>query len=107
MSGALQPTDDGFRIVGALDFESVPVLYRSTRELLSRSPVRLELDGIERANSAGVALLLEWRREARRRGVELTLGHVPEAVLRVARLSGVEDLLGESPNLSARVADPV
>ena len=107
MNGALQPIADGFRIVGGLDFESAPALYRATGELLSRSPVRLELDGVDRAGSAGLALLLEWRREARRRGVELRLSHVPDAVMRLARLSGVEDLLDESPNLSARVADPV
>lgn len=107
MSAALEAAGDGFRIVGALDFDSVPTLYRATDELLARSPVRLELGAVERADSAGVALLLEWRRQAHRRNVDLTLGHVPESLLRVARLSGVEDLLTGSASLSARVADPV
>ena len=107
MSAALEAAGDGFRIVGALDFDSVPTLYRATDELLARSPVRLELGAVERAGSAGVALLLEWRRQAHRRDVELTLDQVPESLLRVARLSGVEDLLTGSASLSARVADPV
>jgi phospholipid transport system transporter-binding protein len=53
----------------------------------------MDLEAVENANSAGVALLLEWRRDARGLGIELEFLHVPEAVIRVARLSGVEHLL--------------
>lgn len=107
MNVALEPTAGGFRLVGTLDFESVAALYRASDTLLARSPVQLDLEGVERANSAALALLLQWRREAHHRRVELTLHHVPEEVRRLARLSGVEELLDDGPSLSARVADPV
>ena len=97
MSASLEQTTEGFRVTGSLDFDSVPRLYARNAELLSAGRLTLDLSGVERANSAGVALLLEWRREARRRGVELTLRGVPETVMRVARLSGVEELLAEEP----------
>jgi len=94
VSATLTADGDGaWRIEGVLDFESVPQLFARTGELLVAGPVTLDLGGVERANSAGVALLLEWRREARGRGVSLTLSALPEAVRGVARLSGVEDVL--------------
>lgn len=95
MSATLSENGDGtWRIEGVLDFASTAALYARTRELLAGDgTVTLDLSGVERANSAGVALLLEWRREAQRRGVTLELAGLPEAVLRVARLSGVEDVL--------------
>ena len=95
MSATLTDNGDGaWRIEGVLDFVSVTDLFRRTREIMGGGDaVTLDLSGVERANSAGVALLLEWRREARRRGIEIELAGLPEAVLRVARLSGVEEVL--------------
>lgn len=98
MSARLDIDDDGTRrLAGVLDFESVPALHRRTREVLARGEaVTLDLSAVESANSAGVALLLEWRRQAHRRGGRLVLSGLPEAVLRVARLSGVEALLTDA-----------
>lgn len=93
MSAEIERTEEGFRLIGDLDFVSVPGLYQRSGELLAHSRVRLDLEAVDHANSAGVALLLEWRREAHRLDVELELIHIPDAVMRVARLSGAEALL--------------
>lgn len=107
MNATLDQGSDGvWRIAGTLDFDSVPALYRHTDALLAAGPVELDLAGVERANSAGVALLLEWRRQAHRRGVELHLRELPAAVLQLARLSGVEGLVsgaGAAPESDATV----
>ena len=93
VSAHIECTDDGLRLIGDLDFVSVPELYRRSGEVLAQTRIRMDLEAVENANSAGVALLLEWRRDARGLGIELEFLHVPEAVIRVARLSGVEHLL--------------
>lgn len=94
MSARLGADDAGVRrLSGSLDFDSVPALYRRTDELLAGDGVTLDLSGVESAGSVAVALLLEWRREACRRGVELRLVGIPDAVRRMARLAGVEALL--------------
>jgi phospholipid transport system transporter-binding protein len=94
MSARLGADDDGVRrLSGSLDFDSVPALYGRTDELLAGEAVTLDLSGVEAAGSPAVALLLEWRRQARRRGVELRLMGIPESVRRMARLAGVEALL--------------
>jgi phospholipid transport system transporter-binding protein len=113
VSTTLEQGDDGvWRIPGVLDFDSVPALYRQTDALLASGPVELDLAGVERANSAGVALLLEWRRQAHHRGIELYLRDLPAAVLQLARLSDVEGLVsgsGPTPreDPSVGVARPV
>lgn len=94
MSATLEQGADGvWRIAGALDFDTVSALHKQTDALLASGPVQLDLTGVERANSAGVALVLEWRRQAHQRGVELYLHGLPEAVLQLARLSDVEGLV--------------
>lgn len=82
-----------WQLTGTLDFDSVPALFARTDELLANTAIVLDLSGVEGANSAGVALLLEWRRQAHRRGVDFRLRGVPESVRRVAHLSDVDALL--------------
>lgn len=91
---AVRDDDQVWRLSGTLDFESVRDLYARTDELLGDGGV-IDLSGIEASNSAGVALLLEWRRQAHLRGVVLELRALPESVRRVARLSDVEALLAD------------
>jgi len=93
LSATLTAGDGGWRIAGTLDFDSVPSLFARTDELLAGEAVAVDLSGVESANSAGVALLLEWQRLAHERGIRLQLDGIPEAVRRVARLSQVEPLL--------------
>jgi phospholipid transport system transporter-binding protein len=45
------------------------------------------------ANSAGLALLLEWMDLARSRGVDIVYTNVPESLQRIAAFSNVAALL--------------
>lgn len=59
--------------------------------------VTLDLAGVVRASSAGVALLLEWKAALRSAGAELVLQNAPSALRRLAELAHVEDLLWLAP----------
>ncbi|MCR9091870.1 STAS domain-containing protein [Algiphilus sp.] len=50
----------------------------------------VDLSGVTRADSAAVALLLEWRR---RHGAPLTLRNPPDALQRLLTLYGVDTIL--------------
>jgi len=54
----------------------------------------LDLGGVGRANSAAVALLLEWQARLRACDNYLTLLNVPPSLHRLAALSNVDGLLG-------------
>ncbi|MCB1803168.1 MAG: STAS domain-containing protein [Gammaproteobacteria bacterium] len=88
-----------WRLAGELDFSSVPDVWPSLdRALRDRAAVNLSLDGVERANSAGLVMLLEALDVARERGCQLRLDAVPDELLDLARMSNCEALLaGNQP----------
>ncbi len=97
----LEAAADGIvRLSGNLTFESVPQLYREMeRRLPAADPVTtIDLGGVTAADSAGLALLLEWQSRQRQRGRELTMRGAPGNLLRLAGLCEAVDLL----NLSGR-----
>ena len=83
-----------FRVSGVLDFASVGRLEAAARPLLNRAAdAVVDLGGVERANSAALALLLEWVDQARRARRRLRFRGVPAGVLEIAKVSNVADLL--------------
>lgn len=84
-------------VEGPLTFESAGgLLVEGMRLLDGDAHVCLDLAGVTRADSAGLALLVEWQRAARRRGFALELRHMPAQLLAIARLTGLDGLLGAS-----------
>lgn len=55
--------------------------------------VVVDLSGVQRADSAGLAVLIDWLAWAQTAGRRLSFIAVPTAILALARLSNVEDLL--------------
>ncbi|KAB7623831.1 lipid asymmetry maintenance protein MlaB [Alkalilimnicola sp. S0819] len=79
---------------GELSVESVPGLWARGDELWRRGPeLVLDLSGVRRSDSAGLALLAEWTRQARQHGLSLHYRGMPEQMRALARVSGLERLL--------------
>ncbi len=88
---------DGGRafLSGVLDFDTVADLRSSGAKLLARQPrVVIDLRGVSGCNSAGLALLVEWMRHARRHGTYLAYARMPEQMLALVRLTGLDAVLG-------------
>ncbi|GGY29128.1 STAS domain-containing protein [Paludibacterium paludis] len=54
--------------------------------------VRLDMSGVSDADSAALALLLEWRRRLARRDVRLDIAGMPPGLTALTRLYGLEDM---------------
>lgn len=82
---------------GALSFETLPDVLKASEEYVARTdlPDRLTIDfaSIGAVDSSAVALLLEWRRLAQRMGKKLVFVNLPEPLVALATLYGVEDLI--------------
>ncbi len=96
----LTVTESGrWRLSGVLDFTSVTSLAAEGETLLDKARVQgvelieIDLRDIQSANSAGLALLLEWMDMARRRDLRLRYLHLPESLNRIATFSHLRDLL--------------
>lgn len=86
--------DGRFQLRGELNMQTVPALYRATGRFLSgQQKVLVDLSEVHHSDSAGLALLIEWMREARAQGVEIAFQHLPDQLLRIARASGLIGIL--------------
>lgn len=82
------------RLTGPLTFDTVPQLVQKGGQLFAgHGVVELDLAGVERSDSAGLALLVSWVRQARQQGAAITFLNVPEQLLGLARVGGVERML--------------
>lgn len=90
---------DRWSVAGTLDFAGVSALAQRGRHLVRAAAqggvarVTIDLAGVEWANSAALALLLDWLELARSQGVELRYEQLPEGLVHLASLSNLVDLL--------------
>lgn len=83
-----------FAVFGELSFATAVDALEQGRTLFSdHSVLELDLAGIKRADSAGLAVLLEWVTWARNTAREISYRNLPQQVLCIAQISEVEDML--------------
>jgi phospholipid transport system transporter-binding protein len=79
---------------GALDFDSAVHALPGGLALIGRGkPCTINLSRVTDADSAGLAVLVEWLATARSRGVTIRYEGIPAQILAVARISDLESLL--------------
>lgn len=91
----LEDLGDGrFALNADLTFETVTALLdRSKRLFAAHEHIDVDMSGVRQADSAGLALLLEWRSWARTAGRRIAYQNIPPQIAAVARISEVEALL--------------
>jgi phospholipid transport system transporter-binding protein len=84
-------------VVGALTFETVPDLYQSSANWFQGAgELILDLTQVERTDSAGLALLIEWLRRAKAANLILRFANIPTQVQTLIRINGLQDALLDS-----------
>ena len=91
----IQRVADGRLLLsGELDFTTVTRLNGEALKLLEGADsICVDLHGIVRSDSAGLALLVEWMRAARRLGKPIQFLNIPQQMLAIARVSGLDEVL--------------
>jgi phospholipid transport system transporter-binding protein len=91
----LEPRGEGrFALSGEIGFDNAAtVLDEGLRSFGGAGPLEVDLGGVTHADSAGVALLIEWVAATRASGRELRFSAIPGQVLAIARLGGVDGFL--------------
>ena len=83
-------------VTGELTFASAREARQSGVQVLDSSRAeRIVIDcaAVTRADSAGLAVLLDWLAWGRRKSRPVTLENLPESLLAIARISEVDALL--------------
>lgn len=84
-----------FRVQGELTFETVSLLVRDSASMF-QTPFDLldvDLSGVSRSDSAGLALLIEWSRGASRNGKKIRFHKVPRQMRVIAEASDLDRVL--------------
>ncbi len=91
---ALVDNRDGIlRLRGPLVFASVGAALSQSLALLPRQGVAvIDMSDVAQADSAALALLVEWRKFAARQGLRLELRGVPAQLRALAAAAGLEAL---------------
>ena len=86
--------DGRMQLSGVLDLDSVPELLSAIEALnYDAAAVTVDLRGVERSDSAGVALLVAWMRKARQAQRDIRFLNMPSQMLNIARVSGLDAIL--------------
>ena len=91
----IEQADGGARLRGRLGFDDAAAATPRWRELIRAGVAHVDVDasGLERPDSATLAVLLAWAAHASEAGTELRFRQMPEELLALARLCGTERLL--------------
>ena len=87
--------DQQYALSGELTMHNVSQVSLDTMSLITSmsGEVTINLSKIVRADSAGLALLIDWLRIARRREVTLHFEQLPEQLMQIARLCELHSVL--------------
>jgi len=78
---------------GHLNMETVPAWFATGLQRLAGENLLVDFSRVESVDSAAVGMLLGWARAAQRSERELRVSGLPENLLSLARLYGVDELL--------------
>ena len=90
---------NAIRVSGALTFASARRAIEAFRpycQQRTKKPLLLDLAAVTRMDSAGLALLLQWKRMAHAAGRPLRFSALPEQARNLAAVFGVADLIDSS-----------
>ena len=82
---------------GEINFTSASQLASDALEILAEKEVNcIDFSKVSKANSAALALILEWQRFAKSHQLELCCCNLPATLQNMAKVSEVEFLVGAS-----------
>ncbi len=95
--------DGRFELRGDMSFETAEQILQASEKLFTRQTrVEVNLAGVQRTDSAGLALLLEWTSRAGRSDTDIRFVAIPEKVRAIAQTADVQDLLSSRYSSSSK-----
>ncbi len=92
----VQP-DGRVLVTGELTFATAREARGTGQRLLRAQPpnqtIRVDCSGIEKSDSAGLAVLLDWLGTARSAGQRLAYTNLPAQIIAIAEISELDELL--------------
>lgn len=84
---------EAWTVDGELTFATVPEVQDNSLEHFSAPPGTLDMAGVTRIDSAGIALVIEWARRAKLARKSMRLVNVPAGMTALSKTTGLTHLL--------------
>ncbi len=85
-------SDDSYRIQGSLTFNSINQSMIHTLNLPEDiQTITMDLQGLSKIDSAGLALLIEWKKLAQIQQITLLFKHIPAQLKALLKLSYISE----------------
>jgi phospholipid transport system transporter-binding protein len=92
-----------FIVDGDLTFSAIDKKTVSSFAFLTvTKQITIDLGGVGNADSAGLALMVEWIKFTRSKRVQLRFRNIPEQLLNLAKLSGLDKMSYFTPSNSGQ-----
>ena len=86
--------DRRFELHGAMSFETADRILRQSQKLFGGyDDLHVDCAGVSDADSAGLALLLEWKSQAQQQNGTIHFTGLPQSIVAIARTTEVDHLL--------------
>jgi len=86
--------DGRFALKGDMSFKTADRILKVSEPVFGKYPsVHVDMSGVAKADSAGLALLLEWKAQAAQSNAEIHYEAMPDSLAAIAITSEVSDLL--------------
>lgn len=83
-----------FEISGDMSFDTAEQILRTSQQAFRKyENVRVDMSAVEKADSAGLALLLEWMSWARQGIAKIDFVAIPESLLAIAHAAELKDIV--------------
>ena len=90
----LRQTETGFGVSGGMRFSTVTGLLNESLAMFEgRQMLEVDLGAVDRVDSAGLALLIEWMRRGMKNNTEVQFVSMPDQMKEIARMSGLATIL--------------
>ena len=91
----LQDLGEGrFELSGDMSFETADQIFKSSESSFGQyQALEIDLTKVRKADSAGLALLLEWKAQANQRAGEIKFIGIPDSLVAIAVTTEVSDLI--------------
>ncbi|MDJ0939968.1 MAG: STAS domain-containing protein [Woeseiaceae bacterium] len=99
--------DGRFVLTGAMSFATAEQILRASEQPFEQhTRIEVDLTGVDRTDSAGLALLLEWITWANHTVREISYVGLPEKILAIARTTEVDALLNRGERWAGFIEAP-
>ena len=83
-----------FELSGEMSFQTAnAILKSSAQKFAGHESLKVDLSRVGKADSAGLALLIEWKAQVNRRAATIEFVAVPESLSAIATTTEVSDLI--------------